>query len=73
MACLYTRALSARQQAVLIAYKESDRTARILNDVEVAEAKIELTTMATSLVRELARKKATQHPQRLAPDAQIAD
>ena len=70
MAFLYTHTLSVCRQAVLQAYEESDRTARILNNIEVAEGKIELTTKETSRVRELAPKNRTKNPQGIAPDAE---
>ena len=70
MASLCARALSARQQAVLIAYRESDRTARITNNVDVAEAAIALTIKATSLVRGLAQTPGTRRPQQISRDGE---
>ena len=70
MAFLYTHTLSVCRQAVLNTYEESDRTARILNNIEVAEAKIELTIKETSRVRELAPKRNAKNPQGNAPDAE---
>ena len=70
MAFLYTHALSVCREAVLKTYQESDRTARILNNIEVAEAKIEETIKETSRVKELAPKKKTKNPKGIAPDAE---
>ena len=73
MAFLYTHTLSVCRQAVIQAYEESDRTTRILHNIEVAEAKIELTTKETSRVRGLAPTNRTKNPQGIAPDAEKSD
>ena len=72
LAFLCTHALSAFQQAVFRANKELDRTARVINNVEVTEVKIELTIKATPLVRELEKREATLRPERFPPDAEKA-